>query len=86
MKSNLSLEKQVEILAGFLRQEYPDKIINGGAIETAIQILSKRKPDNLIIQWIAEYAYKKANPESKMDTPSIVYEQVEKDFNNFLNN
>lgn len=37
-----------------------------------------------IIMWIAEYAYKKANPEGKRDVPSIVYAQVEKDFNKFL--
>ena len=34
-----------------------------------------------LIIWIAEYSYRKANPDSKMDVPSIVYEQVEKDFN-----
>ena len=34
--------------------------------------------------WIAEYAYYKANPETKMDVPSSVYEQVEKDFDKFL--
>lgn len=37
-----------------------------------------------LVEWIAEYAYRKANPESKMDVPSIVYEQVERDFNVFL--
>ncbi len=37
-----------------------------------------------LIKWIAEYAYKKANPGGKMDTPSVVYEQVEKDFTKFL--
>lgn len=34
--------------------------------------------------WIAEYAYRKSNPKSKMDTPSIVYEQVEKDFKKWI--
>jgi len=37
-----------------------------------------------IICWIAEYAYRKANPGGKRDCPSIVYEQVEKDFTEFL--
>lgn len=35
-----------------------------------------------LVLWIAEYSYRKANPESKMDVPSIVYEQVEKDLKN----
>ena len=34
--------------------------------------------------WFAEYAYKKVNPKTKMDTPSIIYKQVEKDFKKFL--
>lgn len=42
--------------------------------------LQKRK----LIIWIAEYVYYKVNPESTMDIPSIVYEQVEKDVNKFL--
>lgn len=37
-----------------------------------------------LVTWFAEYAYRKANPEGKRDTPSIVYEQVEKDFKKFL--
>ena len=36
-----------------------------------------------LVKWIAEYAYYKANPETKRDVPSIVYKQVEKDFKNF---
>lgn len=43
-----------------------------------------RKNQELVI-WIADYTYRKCNPDSKMDTPSIVYEQVEKDFNAWLN-
>ena len=38
-----------------------------------------------LIFWFAEYAYYMANPNSKMDVPSIVYEQVDKDFTKFLN-
>lgn len=37
-----------------------------------------------IVMWIAEYAYRKANPNGAKDVPSVVYEQVEKDFNKFL--
>jgi len=37
-----------------------------------------------LVIWIADYAYRKANPEGTMDTPSIVFEQVEKDFRKFL--
>lgn len=36
-----------------------------------------------VMIWIADYAYRKANPEGKMDTPSIVYEQVARDFGQF---
>jgi hypothetical protein len=35
--------------------------------------------------WIAEYAYKKANQNGKFgEPPSMIYEQVAKDFSNFL--
>jgi hypothetical protein len=37
-----------------------------------------------LVIWIAEYAYKKANPKGTRDCPSIVYEQVERDFKKFL--
>lgn len=42
------------------------------------------KTNTEIVEWIADYVYRKANPEGKMDTPSIIYEQVEKDFEKFL--
>lgn len=32
----------------------------------------------------AEYAYKKANPDSKMNTPSIVYEDAERAFRKWI--
>lgn len=47
--------------------------------------ITKEMERDLIV-WIAEYAYKMANPKSKMDVPSIVYEQVEKDVGRFLGN
>jgi hypothetical protein len=34
------------------------------------------------IMFGAEYAYRKANPESRMDIPSIVYENAENYYNN----
>lgn len=43
MKDNLSFKEQIEVLADFILKEYPDEIKNGGAIETAIQILEKQK-------------------------------------------
>jgi hypothetical protein len=45
----------------------------------------KDKSEFEVACWIAEYAYKKANPNGKFsEPPSIVYEQVAKDFSNFL--
>lgn len=47
----------------------------------------KNKTEFEIACWIAEYAYKKANPEGKFsEPPSMVYEQVAKDFSSFLSN
>lgn len=37
------------------------------------------------IKFAAEYAYRKANPDSKMDIPSIVYENVENFYKNNYN-
>lgn len=45
--------------------------------------MNKELKQKLII-WIGEWSYRKTNPESKMDIPSIVFEQVEKDLNKFL--
>ena len=39
-----------------------------------------------LIIWIAEYSYSRANNGTTGKPPSIVYEQVEKDFNKFLKN
>ena len=36
--------------------------------------------------WIAEYSYQKANKKTVGEPPSMVYEQVSKDFSNFLSN
>jgi len=45
---------------------------------------SKDKSFQETVMWIAEYAYKRANPNGKMNVPSIVFEQVEKDYKDFL--
>ena len=37
-----------------------------------------------LVIWIGDYAYRKANPKGKRNTPSIVYEQVEKDLVKFI--
>lgn len=50
-------------------------------INAAVEADKERLFRTLVL-WIAEYSYRKANPESKMDVPSIVYEQVEKDLKN----
>lgn len=43
-----------------------------------------KKTQQEIMYFIAEYAYYMANGESIKDVPSIVYEQVDRDFNKFL--
>lgn len=53
--------------------------------ETSVKI--RQKDQFEISCWIAEYAYKKANPDSRFsEPPSMVYEQVAKDFSHFLSN
>lgn len=83
---SIFLEKQINELAAFIMQNYPVDIQGGGAIETAIEILTKqRKIMGKLPMWIAEYSYKKANPDGKFsEPPSIVYEQIAKDFKDFL--
>lgn len=96
--ANIPLEKQVDLLAQFLIENFEGEIGNNksggeGAIEMSVRLLTRlkeQKPSEEgksfreIVTWIADYAYKKANPNGKMDTPSIVYEQVEKDYEKFL--
>lgn len=62
-----------------------DKFILLGTPQKLIDETTSLKSLDEIEQWIADYCYKRVNPESKMDTPSIIYELVHKDFNNFLN-
>lgn len=38
----------------------------------------------MAIAFAAEFAYYKANPETRMDVPSMVYENAEKAFNNWI--
>lgn len=43
MEDNTPIEEQIEILANFIQEEFPDEIKGGGAIETAIEIMKKYK-------------------------------------------
>ena len=96
--ANIPLEKQVDLLAQFLLENFEEDIGNNksageGAIEMAVRLLTQLKKESKpseegksfreLVIWIADYSYRKANPKGKMDTPSIVYEQVEKDFGKF---
>jgi hypothetical protein len=79
-------DKIPESLLGDTRPKFillgcPEDVID----ETNITTLPKSKFE--IGCWIAEYAYKKANPNGKFsEPPSMVYEQVAKDFSDFLSN
>lgn len=44
----------------------------------------KDKTAHEIVCWIAKYAYQKANDGATGEPPSIVYEQVARDFGKFL--
>jgi hypothetical protein len=46
--------------------------------------ISKAHARNRAIMFAAEYAYYKANPDTKMDVPSIVYENAEKAYDRWL--
>ena len=64
-----------------------DKFILLGCPQNVIDETSpiQKKTNHEIVCWIAEYAYKKANPKGKFSKPpSMVYEMVAKDFGNFL--
>jgi len=50
--------------------------INDKIDELESRITSGSRHESII--FAAEYAYRKANPESNMDVPSIVYEEVER--------
>lgn len=60
----------------YWRRESKDDIreISNVAAENFLRMLSKKPVD---VVEIAETLYRQANPESKMDTPSSVYESVE---------
>ena len=60
-------------------------------MERRIQIvIAETSPERVrsfhdTVVWIANYLWKKANPKSKFnEPPSMVYEQVEKDYGKFL--
>jgi hypothetical protein len=74
-----------EILRNYTRWQFGNSLdlISERVIDKAnAAIMAKYKHQHII--WIAQYCYRKCNPESKMDVPSIVYEQIEKDYGKFI--
>lgn len=74
-----------------LAEDVRPKFILLGCPQDVIDETSKvshlNKSEFQIACWITEYAYKKANPNGKFsEPPSMVYEQVAKDFSRFLAN
>ena len=64
------------------KDKRPKFVVLGTPRELINETINKSRME--IIIWIGDYVHKKANPNSKMDVPSIVYQQVEKDFDKFL--
>jgi hypothetical protein len=60
-----------------------DKFVLLGYPQQVIDETINKSFKDLVI-WFSEYAYKRANPKGSMDTPSIVYEQIERDLRKFL--
>lgn len=60
----------------------------GGKNQLAEQMTSigKAHARDRAIMFAAEYAYYKANPNTKMDVPSIVYEDAERAYDRWLAN
>lgn len=73
----------------FLPFDDRDKFIVLGTpqrmIDETVNPINGNKSEFEIACWIAEYAYKMANPKGEFsEPPSMVYEQVSRDFSNFL--
>ena len=67
--------------------ERPKFILLGCPQDVIDETATTKKGTFEIGCWIAEYAYKMANPNGRFsEPPSIVYEQVAKDFSKFLSN
>lgn len=99
MPNTSQQEKLRKEFADFLEQDFEGLTFEQAMVKTVDWWLDKleselhareveREPEmnrklQATMMWIADYAYRKANPEGKRDTPSIVYEQVAKDFGQF---
>lgn len=74
-----------EIPEALTKDSRPKFIILGTPQEVIDETTNSNKSFHEMVCWIAEYAYKKANPSSRFkEPPSVVYEQVERDFGAFL--
>ena len=54
------------------------------ALAEKLEGISHSHAKDRAVAFAAEYAYRKANPDSKMDVPSIVYEDAEKAYDAWL--
>lgn len=77
-----------KIPVSLIEDDRPKFIILGTPQEVINETVMKKEKSNFEIAcWIDEYAYKKANPNGKFsEPPSMIYEQVANDFNDFLTN
>ncbi len=75
-----------EVPESFIKDDRQKFIVLGTPQEVIDETVMKKEKSNFEIGcWIAEYSYTKANPDGKFsEPPSMVYEQVARDFNNFL--
>jgi len=71
-----------EIPDGVASDKRSKFVLLGSPQELIDEVVNKSFHELVI--WIAEYAYYKANPKTKRGVPSVVFEQVEKDFKKFL--
>lgn len=91
-----SFEQALHTRISYIGEKIPNSLIDddrpkfvvlGYPQEVFDEIVNKSEME--LVAWIAEYAYKKSNSipfDKHVDIPTIVYEQVEKDFEKFLNN
>lgn len=61
-----------------LKEKFGDLYFQQPIIDFISQLLKEQS-----ILFTAEFIYRKVNPDSKMDIPSIVYEEIEKAYNKF---
>ncbi len=76
-----NLGKQIDRLAKYIMENYPQELKGEGAIDTAIQIMAKNK--NRMTEFAGDCVWKALNPKSKMCTPNTVYIRIEKELKNW---